>query len=81
MAEIITNLKKLLLALSIKYLLFLIIIIIGCSYQIIQVTQIYFKFEMKVDVKFELMKLQFRRSVFVKKLTFISKITLLSELF
>ena len=37
----------------IKYLMFIIIITIGCSYQIIQVTQIYFKFETKVDVKYE----------------------------
>ena len=39
--------------LSIKYLLFIILVIIGCFYQIIEVSQVYFKFETKVDVKYE----------------------------
>ena len=53
MAKFNENLRKLLSKLSIKYLLFIIIIIIGCSYQIIQLTQVFLKFETKVDVKFE----------------------------
>ena len=46
-----TNSKKLIPKLSIKYLIFIIIIIIGCSYQISQLTQVFLKFETKVDVK------------------------------
>ena len=53
MAEILTKLKIFKSKLSIKYLLFIILIIIGCSYQLIQVSQVYFKFETKVDVKYE----------------------------
>ena len=47
------NLRKLIPKLSIKYLLFIIIIIIGCSYQIIHLTKVFLEFETKVDVKYE----------------------------
>ena len=47
------NFKKLIPELSIKYLIFIILIIIGCSYQVIKVTQVFLKFETKVDVKYE----------------------------
>ena len=50
MAKFIT---KLIPKISIKYLLFIILIIIGCSYQIIQVTQLFLKFETKIEVKYE----------------------------
>ena len=49
MQEILTKLKH---KLSIKFLLFIIIIIIGCSYQIIQLVQVYFEFETKINVKY-----------------------------
>ena len=53
MAKFNVNLRKLLPKLSIKFLLFIIFIIIGCSYQIIQLTQVFLKFETKVDLKYE----------------------------
>ena len=53
MAKLNVNLRILIPKLSIKYLLFIIIIIIGCSYQIIQLTQVFLKFETKVDVKYD----------------------------
>ena len=46
------NLRKLLPKLSIKYLLFIILIIIGCSYQIIQLAQVFWGFETKIEVKY-----------------------------
>ena len=49
MAKFIT---KLIPKISIKYLLFIIFIIIGCLYQIIQVTQLFLKFETKIEVKY-----------------------------
>ena len=52
MAKFGVNFKKLLPKLSIKYLLFLILIIIGCSYQIIQLTQVFWEFETKIEVKY-----------------------------
>ena len=39
--------------LSIKYLLFILLIIVGCSYQIIKLTQVFLAFETKVNVKYE----------------------------
>ena len=53
MAKFYVDLRRLILKLSIKYLLFIILIIIGCSYQVIQVTKVFLKFETKVDVKYE----------------------------
>ena len=47
--EISTKLKR---KLSIKYLIFIIIIISECSYQIIQLMQVYFEFETKINVKY-----------------------------
>ena len=53
MAKFNVNLRKLLPKLSIKYLIFIIFIIIGCSFQIIQLTQVFLKFETKVQLKYE----------------------------
>ena len=53
MAKFDTNIKKLIPKLSIKYLMFIVIIIIGCSYQINQLTQVFLEFETKVDVKYD----------------------------
>ena len=53
MAKFNVNFKKFILKLSIKYLLFIILIIIGCSYQIITLTQVFLEFETKVDAKYE----------------------------
>ena len=38
---------------TIKYLVFLIIIMIGCSYQVIQVTKSYLKYETNIDILFK----------------------------
>ena len=46
-------LNKLNSKISWKYLLFIFIIIIGCSYQVIQVIQVYLEFETKIDVKYD----------------------------
>ena len=53
MAELLTKLKKLKPKISWKYLLFILFIIIGCSYQVIHVSKMYFEFETIVDVKYE----------------------------
>ena len=53
MSKFNVNLRKFIPKLSIKHLLFVILIIIGCSYQIIQVTQVFLKFETKIDVKYD----------------------------
>ena len=45
------NLNKLNCKISWKYLLFILVIIIGYSYQVIQIIQIYLQFETKIDVK------------------------------
>ena len=47
-----TILQRFILKLSIKYLLFIFIIIIGCSYQVIHVSKVYFEYETKIDVKY-----------------------------
>ena len=47
-----TILEKFIPKLSIKYLLFIFIIVIGCSYQIIHVSKVYFEFETKINVKY-----------------------------
>ena len=46
-------LNKLNSQISWKYLLFILIILIGCSYQVIQVIQVYLQFETKIDVKYD----------------------------
>ena len=53
MAKFNADFEKLIPKLSIKYLMFIVIIIIGCSYQITQLTQVFLKFETKVDMKYE----------------------------
>ena len=53
MAKLNANLRKFIPKLSIKYLIFIIFIMIGCSYQIIKVTQVFLKFETKVDVSYD----------------------------
>lgn len=52
MAKFLTKLIKLTLKISLKYLIF-IFILIGCSYQVIQVIKVYLEFETKVDVSFD----------------------------
>ena len=47
-----TILVKFVLKLSIKYLLFIFIITIGCSYHVINVSKVYFDFETKIDIKY-----------------------------
>ena len=44
--------KKLKSKISWKYLLFLLFVIIGCSYQVIQIIDVYLQFETKIDVKY-----------------------------
>ena len=39
--------------LSLKYLLFVLFVIFGCFYQIIQITEVFLKFDNKIDVSFE----------------------------
>ena len=53
MAKFNVNLRKLIPNLPIKYLIFIIIITVGCSYQIIQVTQVFLKFETKIDISYD----------------------------
>ena len=53
MAEFFKKLKKLKWKLSWKYLLFILFIIIGCSYQVIQIVKVYLEFETKIDVKYD----------------------------
>ena len=52
MNKLLIILRKLKPETSWKYLLFILFIIIGCSYQVIQVTKVYFEFETTVDVSF-----------------------------
>ena len=52
MAQFITKLKSLKSKISIPSLIFLIFIIVGCLYQVIQVTEVYFRFETKVDLTY-----------------------------
>lgn len=47
MTHLLAELKR---KLSVKYLIFIMIIMIGCSRQVIQVIQVYLEFETKVDV-------------------------------
>lgn len=39
--------------LSFKYLLFILFVFFGCLYQIIQITEVFLKFDTKIDVSFE----------------------------
>ena len=52
MGKLKTILEKFILKISIKYLLFIFMIIIGCSYQVIHVSKVYFEFETKIDLKY-----------------------------
>ena len=47
-----TTLRKRNSKISWKYLLFILFIVIGYSYQVVQVIQVYLQFETKIDVKF-----------------------------
>ena len=53
MFKFITILRNLIPKLSYKYLLFITIVIAGCSYQVIQVIQVFLKFETKIDVSYD----------------------------
>ena len=40
--------------LSLKYLLFILFVLFGCLYQVVQITEVFLKFETKIDVSFEM---------------------------
>ena len=46
-------LAKLKFKISIKYLIFFLIVLIGCFYQVFQVTTVYLEYETKIDVSFD----------------------------
>ena len=53
MFKFITILRNVIPKLSYKYLLFITIVIACCSYQVIQVIQVFLKFETKIDVSYD----------------------------
>ena len=53
MVKFITILRILIPNLSYKYLLFILIVFAGCLYQMIQVIQVYLKFETKIDLSYD----------------------------
>lgn len=53
MFKFIRILRNLIPKLSYKYLLFIIIVVAGCSYQVVQVIQVFMKFETKIDVSYD----------------------------
>ena len=53
MKRFITKFRNLKSKISIKYLIFILLISLGCLYQIVQVSLVFFEFETKIDVSIE----------------------------